>query len=387
MTGIPAAQAVKVLDRYVDILSQFAVLPFFVHLKFGETLQKLRQTGEEGAAEAPFQPRLLPHATILLLTLAEVASSMSVLDPEDKLVQRAAGHFFRTRKEAAAQGGSGFSPDTFSKLLADEDIYAVFRYAFLFSGLFGTLIASLWSSAKDGSETSSFSPTAIFNRVVKLLTDFSRVLKSPELYVVVVILALAAVGNWSDLVKLAHLPMGKELLLALSRLMRTLAVVVAAFYTSPSAGSFRTWAIPQTAAAFARATSLMVYERLTPADLLDFEKTGREVMLARGAVAMEVVCVLALLPRVCGSRRGVTSTLFLLFPCGLLVPWGKTAPDPKDSVILTFLSKPTTPHSLALGVSALAAGTLFLGGIPAAGVLGALLHGLIQLHGLHKLRY
>eukprot|EP00971_Amphidinium_carterae_P146415 2902195-Amphidinium_carterae.2 len=59
------------------------------------------------------------------------------------------------------------------------------------------------------------------------------------------------------------------------RLMRTLAVVVAAFYTSPSAGSFRTWAIPQTAAAFARATSLMVYERLTPADLLDFEKTGR----------------------------------------------------------------------------------------------------------------
>eukprot|EP00971_Amphidinium_carterae_P146416 2902195-Amphidinium_carterae.3 len=85
----------------------------------------------------------------------------------------------------------------------------------------------------------------------------------------------------------------------------------------------------------------------------------REVMLARGAVAMEVVCVLALLPRVCGSRRGVTSTLvccsalqeqqeqkqvqvlimcccvqFLLFPCGLLVPWGKTAPDPKDAHLM-----------------------------------------------------
>eukprot|EP00971_Amphidinium_carterae_P201574 3999890-Amphidinium_carterae.1 len=32
---------------------------------------------------------------------------MSVLDPEDKLVQRAAGHFFRTRKAPILKNASG----------------------------------------------------------------------------------------------------------------------------------------------------------------------------------------------------------------------------------------------------------------------------------------
>eukprot|EP00403_Amphidinium_massartii_P004282 CAMPEP_0178383264 /NCGR_PEP_ID=MMETSP0689_2-20121128/6913_1 /TAXON_ID=160604 /ORGANISM="Amphidinium massartii, Strain CS-259" /LENGTH=367 /DNA_ID=CAMNT_0020003481 /DNA_START=202 /DNA_END=1301 /DNA_ORIENTATION=- len=367
MSGIrlSAAEAAKVLDRYGDVLSQFTVLPFLMHLKFGDVVQRMRKLdakeGEEQEGSS-FVANLLPNPTVVLLLLAELSSSLAMLDPQDKLVQRAAGQFFRKYK-AVMKGGQSFGFETFSQIMAEEDVFTVFKYLAMVAGLSGTLLAVWWNSASDGSEaTAGFNPAAIIRRIAAIMRQTGKAMRSSVNFLIFVLVASVIMGNFSELQKLAKAQAIREVLEVASRLFRALALVVAAFgSSSTSEGTFKAWVISQAALSYARACRLFIYERLSMSALIDLEQGGRDLVLARGALMMEAICGLALLPYICRNRRTALATLVLLVPPGLLAQ-GHAGGGPKESYILKHMADPQTPHRLVLTVAALSAATLFLGG-------------------------
>lgn len=376
---------VKPLGRYADILNLLSVFPLLSYLKFGYIIRDRRarlaaasreSEGTEETMVTPDKDDSIPSTLALVLLLfAELCTSFQMFDPRDKLVTRAVGEVGRMKKKT--KPGLSSVHDAILKLIENDDVYELARFLSIFSCLTGvTITVALRLYEMDPIESGS----GIGGPMKQSLKNASRAARrflSPRFWSVVLLCSAFIVGNWSLLAKFMRRPIAIELLRALSVLARALSAALVATGSSYD-GELPVWCAMQGAAAVARGTYLFGYERVSWSSLLT-QDSKRSVC---GALALEALCFVQLLPGALRRGRMMVTIAILIAPCIAILMDGHAA-----TVLQPILTTPVVVHRMAMVLLAIGTFGLFLGGFSGMMAVVFVLQALAAIHGLEKLKY
>ncbi|CAE8625081.1 unnamed protein product, partial [Polarella glacialis] len=296
-------------------------------------------------------------------------------------VKRAVGEIVRAQRSTGP--GMESALGALEKLLSNADVYELARLVASVAGL-GSLFIATVLGLQDV-ETPGFGEGGPMKMLKGTMVAVLRTVWAPRLWLVLALVASFVVGNWSVLGKLLRKPGVLEILRSVSGLFRALGLAGAVCgATALSEGPMPSWAMLSSAAAVARASRLMVYERLSLNSLMAILTTSK----ARGVVAgstlgalgMEVWCVLVLLPFMLRKRRQPMQLLALAWPCIALLVGGASA-APLEPYLELALQKS------GLAVAILSILTIFMGGFPTMISSLALVQALMAIHKLDQAKF
>lgn len=394
---IAVATATKLLARYGDLGVLFGMLPLLSHVKFGALMHQAEARAKQKRAEAaaaevgaevpPSEKDegaegVPPCAAMFLLLLAEICSSAQLFNPTDKLVRRAVGDMARAHKNL--KPGFMSTLELVMQMLEKDDVYELVRFLSNVAAL-GGLAITVGLKLHETGQLSSKAVGHPLREMFRAAKNFFRVARAPQVWFLYVLTLCFAIGNWSLLGKFFARPGTMDFVQALGQVLRTLglASVVA---TTVHGGPLPTWAGMQIVAACARAARVYVYERVSPTALIHdgiLHATGdgsASVAAVQGALGLEALCVVLLLPCLVRRARMIPLTALLLVPIAALVVGGPAAK------ILEVYMPPQTLHKAAIGVAILAVLLVFTGGILTMVSFLFVLQALAYIHKLDKMR-
>lgn len=396
------AEAARILSRFADLVSLLAVLPVLSEVKFGGILRaqehSKRAREEEETSEAdgkdskkkiaakpaqaavektaavePEPSSIPPSWAFLLLLVAELCSSPGLFNPKDKQVTRAFGEMARVH----AKSPSGFANvvQAFEKVLGNEDVYELVRFAASVAGLGGLLLTTTLGFHK----LSSFSPgpntPGLVDMAKRTLKQFLRAIHVPRLWFFIALAGMFVVGNWSGLMKLAQRPVVAELVRGSADLLRLLAFTGSVLVES-SRGPMPAWAALQVVATIARAAHYVVYNRVS---VLALFEVGAHAA-SRGALIIKAWSVLILIPTAFKSKRFMLLIPVMALPCIVLALDGPLALQ-----MAPFLEAGIQRIGIVVAVMSML--MVFLGGFPTMLAVLLMFQGLSRVHRLDVVKY
>mmetsp|Transcript_23154 Transcript_23154/g.65332 ORF Transcript_23154/g.65332 Transcript_23154/m.65332 type:complete len:429 (-) Transcript_23154:120-1406(-) len=428
MLGV--SDATLLLGRYGDLLGVLTALPLLSELKFGALLRSQEQSREalrkkaqetqetetalkeqqESSAkgkdkkkddkaasaatdEASAQPddgtlandsaaadvgaTIPPFWALACMLLAEVISSMQLLDPEDKQTRRAVGVVLRAQQN----GKEGFSNalKTVEKILEDSDVNELLRLTAAWAGIGALLISIILGLHRQESMVIG-SPMKVMKQVV--VRVFKGMLLAPRLWLFTLLGAWVVLANRSVLLKIINKSAIKELVKSSVVLWRTIGTVGTAM-NCPRTGPMPLWATLTLVAGMVRVAHYVTFERLSwdvVTKNIDIEGVSANVCAARCMMALEAWAFLALAPHISIRRHMILLGGLLFAPCVCIVMGG-----PALAPLEPYLELAGPRLSIAVAVVTLC--TVFMGGFPTMMAVILLAQVLIRIHKLDTMKY
>lgn len=392
------AELVKALGRFADVASVLAFVPALSHVKFSGVLEaaRVRQLQQEeqkqgaaatlgdGAASGKAQEqapasapttelRGVPSATALfLLALAEVFSSWQLFDPADAQVRRAAGEAVRFQQKSGKLAWDQLL-GKLEKLLDNDDIYAVLRFLILFAAIVELMIhAAFYMPDTDQGRN----PLAMVKRSI---VHCMKVLASPGLGMVIVLVVATTMGNYTALSKFLRKKVVTDLLGALPALLRAVAASLT-FATRDTSDPMPHLAAFQMLAAAARALRTFKFERIALTTVLALSKGTSAVERVRAALAMEAWLCMMMVPIVLTSYRKAAVLALLLIPLLALAEGGEMTRQLEPLIVPVAKNLATVFAIMALLI-------LVLGGVRGMTIGLVAFQALVRIHGLDHMKF
>jgi len=387
------ANASKLLGRYGDLLGLFSILPLLAHLKFGALMQARER---KKTPEVSLQACLPPAASLFLFMLAEVCSASSLLDPADMQVRKAVGEMMRAQRQGASNVAAAV--ETYEKLVSNSDVFDLVRFMAHFASL-----AALFGNVALHLQDVDFRVNGRESFLSGMKRSASHLLRNVfynRFWFFAVLTVAFAVGNWSKLQIFFREQRTQEMLPHFAVLLRTLAITSTILWTSPT-GPLPFFAAASGAGSIARASRLVVYERLTLQQLIGISANeltwnklssgsllrslrlfeGKTSVLGlRCSLALEVWCLLWLVPCALRQRRFALLLPVLALPCVALAEGGHWA-----ALAEPFVDKAIMHVNNAAAVAAFM--LIFMGGFATLMACMGMVKLLSEIHNLDKVKF
>jgi len=300
-----------------------------------------------------------------------LCASVQIFDPANLQVRRAAGVFGRASR-SMTPGFNGLL-GTATKLLEDEDVYQVTRFACTICITMSLVIVVGMNRPREAAISNPFK--AAFASLKAAVVMVFR----PQLWLMAIVIGFIVFGNSAALIKLFRRPATLEFIHCSAHLFRAMAAATMAM-GGRHKENLPFWCSTQAVAAVTRAAYIFGVERMSWPSLMEANLTSSAASV-RGALAMEALTILFLFPCILRRRRMVPLVLLLIIPCIAVFVDGDLQ---KTAEVLLTTPMLMQKASVVLGV--MCAMSLFMSGVPGVFSALAMLQAMFLIHRLDTVK-
>lgn len=299
---------VGLVTRWEGLVGLIAMMPMMLRVKHHVGAQNAPHANSSSSQKEKLT--MLPLCSFVLFLLAELCSSVRLLNPEDTIVKRAVkrGYKVTSTSKSSVMGVMSMV----IKLFDENSVFEAVRFAVSFSTCMSLVLSlSLGSPGQGAANQQSFWPQ--MKHVGRALANM---LPRLRMWGVVTLMLCFVIGHKSELVGFLKESTTIDLLKAIGPLLRCLAVVTAVIgtYGEEKDDHFLIWTASQAAAAVARAAKI----GLRNDDLL----RGTADVSVWSSLLLEGFCLVVVAPYVVRSRRLLWVFCLLALPAVMIVTRG-----------------------------------------------------------------